>query len=393
MFMVVLGVVFQQNFVSMSQADVSMEDFIFVFIFLLFWFVFSFNIASGLSGVSAGIAKAAAAFPGWFLKKTAGFFLKRFGIPSRVGGAVTKVGDFIEKKFGKLPILGWEIRRLGKTIQRLGNRIMEQDVMAQRKEFVMEDIKELWKNFVNNPSDETWNNFWREFRWIAKNELFKEEVEKFGSKIDAAALGRILRFDRRNEFFDIGPIKDKLEERYNKIVTAFTKPKDRVGQDAFIEFLRKTDAGTVADIFREIEQERMNTINQLLRDTGDRFITDVNILRKLAEVSQSIYQPGANWTHTPATWMLTNRGRFPVDRRLNERLNALRLLLSQQPQPQGGGEQGGGEQGGGEQGGGEQGGGEQGGGEQGGGEQGGHRRRGPHTAGPRRIRPSGGPRP
>jgi hypothetical protein len=183
MFMVVLGVVFQQNFVSMSQADVSMEDFVFVFIFLLFWFVFSFNIASGLSGVSAGIAKAAAAFPGWFLKKTAGFFLKRFGIPSRVGGAVTKVGDFIEKKFGKLPILGWEIRRLGKTIQRLGNRIMEQDVMARRKEFVIDDIKELWKNFVNNPSDETWNNFWKEFRWIAKNELFKEEVEKFATKL------------------------------------------------------------------------------------------------------------------------------------------------------------------------------------------------------------------
>jgi hypothetical protein len=155
-----------------------------------------------------------------------------------------------------------------------------------------------------------------------------------------------LRFDRRNEFFDIDPIKDKLEERYNKIITALTKSTDRVGQDAFIEFLRKTDAGTIADIFREIEQEKMNTINQLLRDTGNRFITDVNILRKLAEVSQSIYRPGREWawTHAPANWMLTNQGRFPVDRRLNERLNALRLLLSQQPQQGGGpgGPQGGG---------------------------------------------------
>jgi hypothetical protein len=134
MFMVVLGVVFQQNFVSMSQADVSMEDFVFVFIFLLFWFVFSFNVASGLSGVSAGIAKAAAALPGWALGKLLKFGYRRTPLPFWFGGGLRNVGDFIERRLGNAPIIGWELRKFGRSMQNLGSKVMEQHVLVSGRE-------------------------------------------------------------------------------------------------------------------------------------------------------------------------------------------------------------------------------------------------------------------
>jgi hypothetical protein len=314
MFMVVLGVVFQQNFVSMSQADVKMEDFIFVFIFLLFWFVFSFNVASGLSGVSAGIAKAAAAFPGWALGKLAWGIAQRFGIARWGGEGLKGVGKFLEEKVSSVPVLkqlaGWQIRSFGKRLQDLGDKVMEKDYLVRNRPRVVEDMKNLWKEFTKNPNPKTWKNFSDYVGGIAKMSAFKEDVQKFieGLQREPSRLSLILQHDTNNDFLKIEPVGEKIDDVFNRLKTAITDYDKPSGQDAFVEFLERSSVDKIKAAFIGLLPNRWPVLERLLSDTRNRIITR-DVAPKLVEVVFSIFMttPEVTNRNQLARWILENR--------------------------------------------------------------------------------------
>ena len=290
MFMVVLGVVFQQNFVSMSQADVSMEDFVFVFIFLLFWFVFSFNVASGLSGVSANIAKAAAAFPGWALGRLLKFGYRRTPLPFWFGGGLRNVGDFIERRLGNAPIIGWELRKFGRSMQNLGSKVMEQHVLVSGREEMRRDLDRAWGAFINNPNPETWRAFIGAFTRLRNVPAFSEDVRNFAERLRGAGLGILLNQNREevNQILGIREVREVIDKNLNNLGTALTSGDDREVRESFLRFLSETSRFDIERIFENLDDNGWGRFIALLDRHQNYIITNPGILPKLVDVAGGI---------------------------------------------------------------------------------------------------------
>ena len=290
MFMVVLGVVFQQNFVSMSQADVSMEDFIFVFIFLLFWFVFSFNVASGLSGVSAGIAKAAAAFPGWALGKLLKFGYRRTPMPFWFGGGLRSVGDFIERRLGNARIFGWEFRKLGRSMQNLGSKVMEQHVLVSGREEIRRDLDRAWGAFINNPNQETWRAFRDAFTRLRNVPAFSEDVRNFAERLRGAGLGILLNQNEQevNQILGIREVREVIDKNLNNLGTALTSQNPQERRESFIRFLSETSRIEIERILENLDDGGWARFTNLLDDCRDLIIQNTSILPKVVRIAASL---------------------------------------------------------------------------------------------------------
>jgi hypothetical protein len=294
MFMVVLGVVFQQNFVSMSQADVSMEDFLFVFIFLLFWFVFSFNVASGLSGVSANIAKAAAAFPGWALGRLLKFGYRRTPLPFWFGGGLRNVGNFIERRLGNAPIIGWVIgwwlRKFGRSMQNLGSKVMEQHVLVSGREEMRRDLDRAWGAFINNPNPETWRAFIGAFTRLRNVPAFSEDVRNFAERLRGAGLGMLLNqnVEEVNQILGIREVREVIDKNLNNLGTALTSENLQEVRESFIRFLSETNEYEIERIFDNLDQIGWGRFNQLLNAHSADIIINQRILPKLVRIAGSM---------------------------------------------------------------------------------------------------------
>ena len=335
LFFVLLGIIFQQNFVDLSKnPNVGIGEFLFVYIFLNVWFLISLNIASQISGVSTKLAERLKWFPSLAFKKLAGFFLKRFGIPGRVGGVVEGGGSFIEKRLGNAPLIGWYLRDLGKKIQNLGKKIKEQDIMAQKKDLVMEDLKNLWRDFVRNPNQENLNRFIRNFSSISRNPIFKEEIEKFVESLGVSDLGNILSHDPNNNFLKINGVGKKIDERFNKLSTALTNYDNPQGQDAFVEFLRNSSNYEIREFFAQLLPNRWEIINSLLTNTQSRII-NTYIAPKLVSAALDLYTSNVDNSQNLVNWIAARQDDF---RRIfagdRERLAKLTLLTRYAAQQQ-----------------------------------------------------------
>lgn len=303
MFMIVLGVVFQQNFADLSKNnDVNIEDYIFVFIFLLAWFILSFNVASSVSKEVSQIAKGAAGFPTWILGKIGGAIAQRVGVARVFGTGIKKIGKYIEDKVSEAPVIkqisGWQLKGFARSLQKAGDKVREKDYWVINKQFVMEEIKNSWKNFVRQPNTNNWDSFLGKFGKIAKEEEYKEDVEKFLSSLRSRDWAIVMQYDTNNNFFKLGPVKNQADKELHGLSTFLTATNVRDQDVSFNNFLRENSYGTLVTILENINQNVWNNkILPLMNRNAAEIINDLDVLPKLVSIAIRLPQPQKIWLY------------------------------------------------------------------------------------------------
>jgi hypothetical protein len=219
-------------------------------------------------------------------------------LPWWFGGGLRSVGDFIERRLGNAPIIGWELRKFGRSMQNLGSKVMEQHVLVSGREEMRRDLDRAWSAFINNPNPETWRAFIGAFTTVRNVPAFSEDVRNFAERLRGAGLGILLNQNEEevDQILGIREVREVIDKNLNNLGTALTSRDARERRESFIRFLSETSRIEIERILENLDDRGWGRFTNLLDECRDLIIRNTSILPKVVRIAASLQRNNLrNW--------------------------------------------------------------------------------------------------